>query len=330
MLVLLLIVLPNLSFGQSFGNHGLPQTINLCDYCIGSESLTPIEAGQTDISYNIRYLRNDGLYQAAQPVADEGNSIETFVTHQLSFVYSFGNTFSALIEVPFVSRSESGLTSPIGVVGQAPNTKTLQPLHATTPSLYADRNSGLADIRIVGRYKFFSQNEISCSLLAGVKLPTGNTTATNIEGEKLDAHLQAGTGSFDPIIGLATYYAANKYSIALGSLFVAPSTGADGYRFGLNLNVNATLRYNILEIGEASTLFAVFGFSGETHSAETQQKIEVQNTGGTTLYFSPGVRCLVNSSLALEVGFDYPFYHDLRGTQLGEAYRLVGGAQYSF
>ena len=316
-------------FGQSIGSARAKAVIDYCDYCIGSQGLTPIDGGQSGLAYNIRYLANHEVYASRTLVANRRNSIETSITHQFSGYYHLSSVVSLAVDVPFVSRSESGLAAQLPV--SLPSHKISLPhiLHVGSDESYADRNSGLSDIRILGRYKFFSNEEFSCAFSAGLKLPTGSTSAKNIEGEQLNPHLQLGTGSVDPIFGLLAYYTTDQYSITLGGLLIMPSEGAEQYQFGSNLNIDATLRYSILDLG-SSTFFACLALMGETHSAEKQHSIEVSNTGGTTLFLSPGVRCLVNSSLAIEAGFDYPFYHDLRGSQLGESYRFSGGVQYSF
>lgn len=315
--------------GQSIGSAREKGVIDYCDYCIGSQGLTPIDAGQSGLAYSIRYLTNHDVYASKTVVTNRRNSIETSITHQFSGYYHLSNIFSLAVDVPFVSRSESGLAAPVSAV--LPSHKITPPhiLHVGSDESYSDRNSGLSDIRILGRYKFFSNEQFSCAFTAGLKLPTGSTSAKNIEGEQLNPHLQLGTGSVDPIVGLLAYYATDQYSVTLGGLVITPTVGAEEYQFGTNLNIDATLRYAIVNLG-SSTVFACFALMGETHSAEKQHSIEVPNTGGTTLFLSPGVRWLVNSSMAIEARFDYPFYHDLQGSQLGESYRFSGGIQYSF
>jgi hypothetical protein len=54
------------------------------------------------------------------------------------------------------------------------------------------------------RYRFYGQDTgLQASLLTGIKTPTGETGERDDQGELFEAEFQPGSGSWNPMLGLA-------------------------------------------------------------------------------------------------------------------------------
>jgi hypothetical protein len=168
------------------------------------------------------------------------------------------------------------------------------------------------------------------SLSGGVKLPTGRTDFMH-DGEYLDSHLQPGSGSTDIVLGTSILWTLDRTTFVTNILGSFPGTGARGHRFGNYINADLTGRYRIIASEDNfSTLAVTLGLSGELRAQETQDGVLLDDSGGSVLYLSPGVQWTVSEKISLEASYHLPVYHYLGGTQLGESYRIMGGAQYLF
>ncbi len=322
----------SISPAQSLQSTSGTPLVSKCDYCIASEGISPIDAGSSGVRYDFRYLRDQDIFQDGKKIGNDHGDMETYVTHQLSFYYQIDNAFSVMLHVPFASRSESGEGTPPRLVDTARTVAKQTSQHHLEDHPYANIINGLSDVILMARYKIINEKEAPFFLCAtaGVKLPTGSTDSRDIDNNYLNPHMQLGTGSVDPLLGLSAMYGVNDYSLSAALLVALPSKGVRDYQFGTNLNYDLTFRYNLIQMGAVSTLFASIGMNGEWHGREKQSGSEVANTGGNTTYIAPGLQFLVTTALSLEASYQYPFIHSLIGKQLGETYRFSGGIQYVF
>jgi hypothetical protein len=309
--------------------HG---SVLACDYCISSQGISPVEVGSSGARYDARYLYLGKMYDDGEEIVNSSDAQETYITHQVSMYYHIGGKFSASVYLPFVNRFQSGNGEPPH--GNLDNAivSSQTPQHGTMADPYHDQVNGLSDIAIYGRYRLFDDEESSffMTVSAGVKLPTGATNAINDEGELLNPHIQAGTGSTDPLLGLDMFYGGGDYSVSLNLMSCYPTKGAQNYQFGTMLNYSINGKYNLLNFGKMNSIIAAFGVSGELHAAETMSGESVANTGGNTTYVFPGIQLLVGNMFTFDLSYHYPVMHVLKGTQLGESYKVMAGAQYLF
>jgi len=77
--------------------------------------------------------------------------------------------------------------------------------------------------------------------------------------------------------------------------------------------------------------------TGSSRSASTAKRAStsaggerVADSGGHTVYATPGLQCVIASKWILEATYQYAVYHDLNETQLGEDYRVFGSATFLF
>ena len=161
--------------------------------------------------------------------------------------------------------------------------------------------SNLGDLPLLGRYTFFKHHTLATTTLlaftAGVKLPSGSTDSRGDSGEYLDAHLQAGTGSTDFVVGLAASHALGRFNVSAKVLAAIPGEGefgATAHQFGESLNYDLAAKYRELpQTPEASSVqcFVSLGVNGEWRAQEEEDGLGVGDSGGTCCISRPACNC---------------------------------------
>jgi hypothetical protein len=112
--------------------------------------------------------------------------------------------------------------------------------------------SGLADPEISGQVRLWSspfEGDVGARTnvfaVAGVKTPWGENNVSR-NGERLDEHVQPGTGSTDVFAGLAGSYQLNPRSALFASVqYRSTGRNAAGYRYGDIFLANAAYEHKI-------------------------------------------------------------------------------------
>ena len=154
-------------------------------------------------------------------------------------------------------------------------------------------HSGLADPEIYGQVRLWSSPfevdvgiRTSLYLVGGVKTAWGENDASR-DGERLDEHVQPGTGSTDWFLGLSSSYQMNPRSALFASVQYRRTGRNDyGYRYGsitllnvayelkLNTRWDAVLDLNYRDAGQ-----------DQVNSAGNRDP----NTGGSISYLTPRI-----------------------------------------
>ena len=200
--------------------------------------------------------------------------------------------------------------------------------------------SGLGDVSVLARYRLFARHSAAGSTLiagvVGIKLPTGSTDQHNDQGEYLDSHLQLGTGSTDALLGVSLDHAFERASFSANVLSRSTGDGETGdqsHQFGNSVNYDVTAKYRIAPATnepERNAWFISLGINGEAREHEHLGGDRVADSGGHTVYVTPGLQWVVASRWIVEATYQYAVYHDLDETQLGEDHRILAGATYLF
>jgi Putative MetA-pathway of phenol degradation len=229
------------------------------------------------------------------------------------------------------------------------------------PATVRDRGgtSGVGDLIVLGQYRFLN-NAVSGTQVAalfGVKAPTGMTDWVDPFGELFEAEFQPGSGAWDGLFGLAlSQRLTPALSFHANVLAIATGTGAQDTNLGSRLLYNAALSYRLF--GETAgephshdplrayahaghshapvakarkaasrahvSLDALLELNGEWHDKQRTAGVVDPNSGGNTLYVSPGLRLSVeNWSSYVLVGI--PVVTDYNGIQATPTLRILGG-----
>ena len=299
-----------------------------CDFCLLSQGISPLDTMKgTGIKISERYSLLDQVYQGTSEKANPGAK-ETHWTTELTGFYGITPDFMLLAVIPY----KHGRTT-----GEADMT-TIPPTLDTT---MAGDAAGLGDVALMGRYTFLKQENPDTTNvlagLAGIKFSTGKTNARTSDGMSyLDSHLQPGTGSTDYLLGLSYSHSLQRLSFSanlLGTITTEGKFGTTKHEFGNALNYDMSGKYRIAPEAFSPMkpqLFAALGINGEVRQREKEDGVAVPDSGGNTVYLSPGLQLVLAPHWIVEASYQHAIYHKLNGTQLGETYKAITGVTYLF
>ena len=194
---------------------------------------------------------------------------------------------------------------------------------------YTSSRTDLGDMRITGRYIVGESRDFG--LTFGLKLPTGSTTRSgrsldpsNPDPVRIDPGLQPGTGTTDIIIGAIKtgaldksleYFAQAQYQYALAA--------HDGYRPGNGTNISLGLKY--MEMGN---IVPQIQLNARFVAHDTGARADTVATGGTLVYFSPGLSWRLTRKLVAYGFVQVPILQTVRGVQLTPKSNLSIGLRY--
>jgi Putative MetA-pathway of phenol degradation len=271
-------------------------------------------------------LKNNAVDEAHGDVHD----VETFLQPSVFAAYGVTDDLTLGLRIPYVLRSN--VRSPDEDGGEVVN---------------QGDPDGFGDVSFFGQYRFFhsADNLNHASLVVGLKTPTGRTgvqtdAVAPHEGEEggghhsggsFEAHHQPGGGAWSPSVGLSFTRAMGSFSFDTSVLYTVATTGAQktdlgdifGYNFALSYAFGAPARNNFFSSSNNAPWTAVLELNGEWQDYE---KIDGQidpNSGGNTVFISPGIRYSggKNWNTALSIGA--PIVKDTNGYQTDPDYRIT-------
>jgi hypothetical protein len=186
----------------------------------------------------------------------------------------------------------------------------------------------IGDVRLLARYRGLSADR-SAGLLLGVKLATGsfhnNFIAGPQEGEPLDRGLQPGTGTTDLLIGGYTFGAVNRdWDYFAEAILQQPFSSREDFRPGTGLNVTLGARYVSLE-----GVTPQIQVNMRTERRETGLNADVENSGATLVYFSPGVTVKLTPRSSAYAFLQLPIYQRVNGLQIESRYSVSFGIRFA-
>jgi hypothetical protein len=227
-------------------------------------------------------------------VAHTDNSQETLHEHRLTLrgSYRVNRTLSFFAKLPMLFRHSTTVTNGVGET---------------------DVSSGLGDLEMSATLsrELISHPNSSCdgAIVLGLKTPTGRSALMK-DGERIDEHLQPGTGSWGGQGGVILSRTTMKYS-AYASGYIRTTAENDyGYRYG-----NAYL-YNFGYLVRTGPLWALTAeINGRYAKRDKLSGAELHNTGGSVAYLTPGARFLVSPRVNLIVNVRIPVIQRLNDNQ---------------
>jgi hypothetical protein len=303
------------------------------------------------LDYNsLSGLSTDTLLSATAampPGSPESNNVHdlrTIQAYAISYAYGVTNDFTVAFRLPYVRRTgireaeENDATGELEVENFGP----------------AD---GIGDLTLFGQYRFFNQNRTEVAALFGLKTSTGRTNDRTNQGEVFDAEFQPGSGSWDPLLGLAWTHHEGKWSYDANVLYTLTTTGTQNTDLGDRFQYNFAVSYRLSSLGSGEhpmfhgaeqheegddghhhehghentgpSLDLVLELNGEWHAEQVTNGISDPNSGGNTIFVSPGLRLSQNKwSSFVSVGI--PVLDNLNGIQSEPDWRVIAGATWLF
>ena len=254
------------------------------------------------------------------PAEVEKYTNNNYLTTTLDYNGSSG--WGVSMVVPYIDRQHSTL----GVGGDGTN---------PDPSTgYDSSASGIGDIRVIGRFSGLSDAH-NTALQFGLKLPTGSTNQTALADDgatvvNVDPGLQLGTGTTDAILGISHFDNIDQnwdyfVQAQVQSAITTSTLAGLSYRPGDSVNLTGGVRYH----GYASftPTMQVNVRKVETDSGDAADTF---STGGTLVYFTPGMLVPVSATVSMYANVQLPIYQNLNGIQLAPTSIFSIGAHFSF
>lgn len=224
-------------------------------------------------------------------------------------------------------------------------------------------NSGLGDLNLIGQYKFYDSERygLQSAFIAGLKLPTGATHRKADNGEYFEGHLQPGSGSWDTTMGLALSKQIGDFGLDFNYLYVLSTQGAldtdtgdkNIYNLALSYAINHSHddpfshehqhgkhpkhKLHFLERVFPEHLFGqhlawdlIMEANIESESAPSENGVDFDNHGGTTMFLSPGLRLSVNDNWFYNLSVGFPVIEALDGDQGGSDLQILFSVATSF
>ncbi len=270
----------------------------------------------------IEEIKNEGVYTSL-PTRME------MAKYSLTAAYGFSPKLSLFVTVPFIRNTMD--MDMFMSMGMGMPKEWME--HQMAPV------RGLGDVTVMGLYRVYVNNDVmpTDTLTAGlgVKTPTGSYTKKNSSGKFIHAHMQPGTGSWDPLISLIYAKMMNPFLLQADATYQITTRNSEGYEFGDSFAANLSGKYAVtryFNITGGFTYLHVNRSSDEDGKYTNLMSLmdDPANTGGDSVWFSPGVQILPLRNGAIDLKFQFPLWEEVNGIQLVSSYRILVGVSYSF
>jgi len=156
----------------------------------------------------------------------------------------------------------------------------------------------------------------------GVKAPTGDTDVSVDGGEQPEPNARPGTGSWDLLAGLGAewrltatglHQERNWLTLRLSATGRLNGTGTDDYKVGPELQLHGGADYPV------SHVLGLLGQINYRYRGEDEvgsSGVPEDDTGGSVLYLSPGLRVATGHQTSLYGLVQFPVYQNVNGIQI--------------
>lgn len=186
-------------------------------------------------------------------------------------------------------------------------------------------SSGLGDIALLGKYRFYEQNwpqsAFNVAVIGGLELPTGITSERQ-GGMRLSPGLQPGSGSWDPFIALSSILSQGRYRLDAGAFFKVNAEGAQDFDRGNFFSFSLTGKYRFWhEQYPGASAGVKLGLQYRHEGRAEQNDVDVADSGSSEIRGRTGFSWHPAPNIDVSVLVEIPLYQDFNGEQLALDYR---------
>lgn len=200
-----------------------------------------------------------------------------------------------------------GLSNRVMLMASAPYT-----FNRLSSSLGAETANGLGDPEITALANVFDfgRGAWSVQAAAGARIPLGASDQKDESGALLEQHLQTGTGAWAGIFGLQLMRGAGSVPLFLGVSYQANATNDHDFAYGNIFRFNAAAQHALF-----GALDLIAEVNGRVADYDAEGAEKDANSGGTVVYFSPGLRLRFSNLFSLRSQVQIPVAENLHGEQ---------------
>lgn len=268
---------------------------------------------QVSLSYDLNVLKT--LKDGTEVLEDKTRK-RTTNSYLAQVGYSISNKISTDIFLSFVQQIRE--LTPIGQLANS------------------DQTNGLGDAVFLVKYKFYKNYQFGI----GLKLPFGVSDKRNINGIRLGADLQPGSGAWDLVYWLnGSQPLKFRKSMAVSATAIFRATGKNNnylgsqvYEFGNEFQFIAGLsdRYVIgSKTIDPSISFKYRKSRADKTNADNTQVKNVPSTGGEWVFIRPAISLNLNKDISIQGSVELPLYANLVNTQVTPTYRINAGVFFT-
>jgi hypothetical protein len=200
---------------------------------------------------------------------------------------------------------------------------------ATAESASADP-SGLTDLALAAKLRLVKGQPGNISVIGGVIAPTGRDDVRLSNGETLEPSSQPGTGAWAYQVGAAYSRFLTPRVTADASAVYAIRTPHDGFEVGDRVDLGLAFAYRLTPSIKAFPNYSVFGEANAVWLGKDEEGDEKNpNSGGWTVYLTPGARVRLNENVGVTVAPSFPVLQDLNGEQIESLFKLAVTVSFS-
>lgn len=195
---------------------------------INTISAGTMEQGGVAVSFRLDYLDfkrfSDAQLLALDAQGIDTDSIDYSIGAFLSAAYGVTNNFTVAVRLPYLHFDD------------------IREVESGDVETEGD-SSGLGDALLLGFYRFYNDTEtkLQASMIFGLEVPSGRTHNRSLEGDLLEVEHQPGSGSWDPLVGLAVSHSFHKLSFHMSGTYQFNTLGSQDTRLGDIATYNAAL-----------------------------------------------------------------------------------------
>lgn len=196
-----------------------------------------------------------------------------------------------------------------------------------------ETNNGFGDAFILIKQELLARNfrggTTRLAIFGGSSFPTGETED---DREPLPPPLRLGAGVVD-LSGMAVLtHVGGRIGITGMTGYTAATASHGGVRRGDRFQYGLALGYRLFPAVYQSisdkTWVAYLEFNGTVAAPATQGGTLLEDTGGHTVFISPGIQFIPTPNLLFEATFQVPLVRELRGEQLAPDWSLAIGGRF--
>lgn len=208
-----------------------------------------------------------------------------------------------------------------------------------SPGLGSESASGLGDVILTGKHRFFRQvgrwQDRHAAVEVGVKLPTGSTdNPTDPRLSPVLRHrLQPGTGSTDLLAGLIYQQASGKWGQTADVSYRFNGEGEGDYRQGDEVRLNGSLQYILFPrvyTRPGRELFVLLEGTALWKEADRLRGTGLSGTRRTEWLLAPGLQFVATERLFLDLSVQFPLASDVDGGGLGSDWNALASFRFAF
>ena len=235
------------------------------------------------------------------------------------------HTHSLTSQLQVFLSAAYGVTDDLDIIVTYPFNSTYGLLTTFQGITIDEGNSiGLGDMTVITKYRFLDmpKSRFSAALLAGMKFPTGRTSETNEFGLTLAADDQPGTGSYDPLFGIALSKVFDNFNVDANILYLLSTVGAQDTIAGDVLNFNLALSHEVKNkilpsefLGQDLAWSLFTEMNGVWQEKTEFRGIKDDAHGGMVINWMNGLKLAINERFIWAMGMTFPLIQDLNSIQ---------------